>query len=475
MESLTELETLIEQAGLDLRNGKPVLVADSRERENEVDAIVAGQTVLTQWMAWMIRYSSGYICAPMPNTWADRLGLPVQWANNEDPKQTCYTVSCDAASGVTTGISAADRCHTLRVLADPQSEETDLIRPGHILPLRSRDGGLSQRDGHTEAAVELMQIAQLSPVAAIGELVLDDGTMMRYEQAVSFAKAHHLTLLTVAEIKDYLNQVGANQVETKTSSDSPGAKTESAQPNREKVEYLGSAILPTVHGEFRTFAFRDNHLKTEHLALVPNWYIWLKQQCAGESEKLSPLYQSLEFEQGYEPSVGSGYQPQNAPVVRVHSECLTGEALGSLRCDCGPQLDTALAEVMRQGGVVVYLRGQEGRGIGLGQKILAYNLQDQGQDTVEANISLGWPADLRDYNVAGEILSLLAEEEVRLLTNNPLKNELGKVTVSEIIPLEVGVNPHNLAYLQRKQAMGHRFIHDMNTYEPNREKLGEEE
>lgn len=404
---MSDLAKLFERVSTALRAGKPVLVADSKDRENEVDAIVSAQAVTPEWMGWMVRYTSGYICAPMPAERADLLGLPIQWPANQDQLRTCYTVSCDAAQGVTTGISAADRRTTLRALANPQATSEDLVRPGHILPLRARSGGVFTRAGHTEAAVDLMKLADLVPVAAIGEMVHDDGSMIRYRDCPEIAEKFDLELITVAELKDYLTE----------------EKPPVAPEEGTRVTQIASAKLPTKFGDFTVRAYQDSELGTVHMALI--------------AEKT----------------------PESTALVRVHSECLTGESFGSLRCDCGPQLQQAMRQVAAEGGAIIYLRGQEGRGIGLSEKIKAYALQDQGRDTAQANLDLGWPVDLREYGAAAAILRDLQLLNIRLLTNNPQKALLSQdgIQVEETVPLEVGIDPHNIEYLRTKQRLGHTF------------------
>ena len=410
---MSDLAKLFERVSTALRAGKPVLVADSKDRENEVDAIVSAQAVTPEWMGWMVRYTSGYICAPMPAERADLLGLPIQWPANQDQLRTCYTVSCDAAQGVTTGISAADRRTTLRALANPQATSEDLVRPGHILPLRARSGGVFTRAGHTEAAVDLMKLADLVPVAAIGEMVHDDGSMIRYRDYPEIAEKFELELITVAELKDYLTQ----------------EKTPIALEEATRVTQIASAKLPTKFGDFTVRAYQDSELGTVHMALI--------------AEKT----------------------PESTALVRIHSECLTGESFGSLRCDCGPQLQQAMRQVASEGGAIIYLRGQEGRGIGLSEKIKAYALQDQGRDTAQANLDLGWPVDLREYGAAAAILRDLQLLNIRLLTNNPQKALLGQdgIQVEETVPLEVGIDPHNIEYLRTKQRLGHTF-HNLDNF-----------
>ncbi|WP_449385201.1 GTP cyclohydrolase II [Cellulomonas soli] len=405
----------VEEALEALRAGRPVLVADSPERENEADVILAAQSATAQWVAWTIRHSSGYLCAPMPAARADALDLPLMVPQSEDPRRTAYTVTVDAATGVTTGISAADRTRTLHVLADPASGREDLIRPGHVLPLRAVPGGVLHRPGHTEAAVDLCRLAGLEPVAAIAELVNDDGTMTRLDDASALAQAEGLVLLTIADIVAWRTAHG--DVAPTEGSGAPGVS------DHPRVHATHTAYLPTRHGDFRIHGYRDLRTGAEHVALVSS---------AGLAER---------------------------PVVRVHSECLTGDAFGSARCDCGPQLDAALALAAAEGGAVVYLRGHEGRGIGLLAKVAAYALQDDGRDTVEANLDLGWPADRREYGAAAAILADLGVEGVTLLTNNPAKVvglRAHGIEVDEVRGLEVGRTPHNEAYLRTKATqMGH--------------------
>ena len=403
-----------------LRAGRPVLVADSPERENEADVILAAQSATPEWVAWTIRHSSGYLCAPMPAARADALELPLMVPSSQDPRRTAYTVTVDAAHGVTTGISAADRARTLRVLADPASGAEDLIRPGHVLPLRAVPGGVLHRAGHTEAAVDLCRLAGFEPVGAIAELVNDDGTMTRLPQAAALAASDGLVLLTIEDLIAWRREHDHGPV---APASADGAAADAATPDVPRVHRSGVAALPTKHGSFRVHGYRDLRTGSDHVALV------------------------------------SVHAIGDDPIVRVHSECLTGDAFGSLRCDCGPQLDAALERAADEGGVVVYLRGHEGRGIGLLAKIGAYALQDAGRDTVQANIDLGWPADRREYGAAAAILADLGVRRFRLLTNNPAKVEglrAHGLEVTAMVPLEVGRTPENRAYLRTKAVeMGH--------------------
>jgi len=402
----------VEEALEALRAGRPVLVADSPDRENEADVILAAQSATPEWVAWTIRHSSGYLCAPMPAARADALDLPLMVPHSQDPRRTAYTVTVDAATGVTTGISAADRARTLRVLADPASGRGDLIRPGHVLPLRAVPGGVLHRAGHTEAAVDLCRLAGLEPVGAIAELVDDAGTMTRLPQAAALARAEGLVLLTIEDLIAWRRAHGDDVV-----------ADPAAAPVARRVHATDTAWLPTRHGDFRLHGYRDLRTGDEHVALV----------------------------------AAGGLAPE--PLVRVHSECLTGDAFGSARCDCGPQLDEALRLAALEGGAVVYLRGHEGRGIGLLAKVAAYALQDAGRDTVEANLDLGWPADRREYGAAAAMLADLGARRVRLLTNNPAKAaglRAHGIDVAEVRRIEVGRTPHNEAYLTTKaRSMGH--------------------
>ncbi|MFC8177907.1 GTP cyclohydrolase II [Rhodococcus sp. NPDC057297] len=388
-----------------LRAGKPVLVTDDARRENEGDVVLAADRVTPEWTAWTIRNTSGLLCAPMSGARADALELPPMVADNQDPKKTAYTVTVDAAEGVTTGISAADRARTLQVLADPSSSATDLIRPGHVIPLRARPGGVLERPGHTEAAVDLCSLAGVPAVGVIAELVADDGTMMTFPDIERLGRRMQLPVLTIEQLINYRLAHGVTAV-----------------PAPRRVERVAETVLTTAHGDFRAIGYADKETGAEHIALV-------KGELAG------------------------------SPIARVHSECLTGESFSSQRCECGPQLDAALARVAREGGVVVYLRGHEGRGIGLLKKLAAYRLQDQGFDTMQANLELDELADGREYGGAAAILEDLDVADVRLLTNNPLKVDgLRKngIAVTAVIPLLVGAAPANVRYLETKRdRMGH--------------------
>lgn len=406
------VESPIQDALQALREGRPVLVLDDVDRENEGDVVLAAQTMTTEWLAWTIRHSSGYVCAPMPDAWADRLDLPLMVERNLDSLRTAYTVTVDAAAGVTTGISAADRATTLRTLADPDARPTDLIRPGHVVPLRARDGGVLTRAGHTEAAVDLCRLAGLSPVGAIGELVHDTGEMMRTPDVVALGARHDLPVITIAAL------VRHRQV-------------------HDRVSLAARTTVPTRHGLFSAYGYHDLVTGAEHVALV------------------SPR----------------GTDADATPLVRLHSECLTGDAFGSLRCDCGPQLEHALARVAAEGGAVVYVRGHEGRGVGLLAKLAAYHEQDAGADTVEAQELLGLPVDAREYAGAAAILHDLGLTRVRLITNNPRKVDAltdAGIEVAAIEPSHVPPNPANAAYLRTKRdRLGHTLPLDADSLDAN--------
>jgi 3,4-dihydroxy 2-butanone 4-phosphate synthase/GTP cyclohydrolase II len=394
----------IEQAFEALKSGLPVLVLDDEDRENEGDVILSAATLTNQWMAWTIRHTSGYICAPMPEGFADRLGLPPMVANNQDPRGTAYTVTVDAAEGVTTGISAADRAHTIRLLAQEDSTATDFNRPGHVVPLRARPGGVLVRGGHTEATVDLCRLAGLAPVGAIGELVQDDGSMMRLPAVLELGAEHSLPVITIEALIAW-------------------------RKRHDRVERLAETRLPTRHGVFRVVGYRDLLTGDDHLALV------------------SP----------------KGL-PGRAPLARLHSECLTGDVFGSQRCDCGPQLERSLERVAAEGGIVVYLRGHEGRGVGLISKLQAYALQDNGFDTVDAQTELGLPIDAREYAAGGAILADLGLSAVRLLTNNPMKVNAMRdygIEVAAVERLSIAPGVYNETYLRTKRdRMGHDLILD---------------
>ncbi|MDR7086770.1 3,4-dihydroxy 2-butanone 4-phosphate synthase/GTP cyclohydrolase II [Aeromicrobium panaciterrae] len=390
----------IERAISDIRDGKAIIVVDDESRENEGDIIFAASKATPELMAFLVRYSSGLICAPTTGEILDRLAIPLMTPHNREMMRTAYTISIDARDGITTGISAADRARTCRVLADSATEPFELNQPGHILPLRAKDGGVLERGGHTEAAVDFTRLAGLTPAGVIGEVLHDDGTLMRAPALREFADEHGLALVSIEDL-----QVFRRLHET-------------------QVKRLATTRLPTEFGEFTAYGFRDQIDGAEHIALVFG----------------DPGTQDV--------------------LTRIHSECLTGDVFGSRRCDCGPQLELSMTEVTAAGaGIVVYLRGHEGRGIGLLHKLQAYALQDSGRDTVDANLDLGFGEDERDYAAGAQILRDLGVTSVRLLTNNPDKTtalEAYGVKVTERLPLVVAPTEDSLRYLQTKaERMGH--------------------
>ncbi|MEV6344628.1 bifunctional 3,4-dihydroxy-2-butanone-4-phosphate synthase/GTP cyclohydrolase II [Actinoplanes sp. NPDC051851] len=394
----------IERAIAEIKAGRPVIVVDDEDRENEGDLIFASELATPELVAFMVRYTSGYICVAITEAEADRLHLPPMVATNEDNFKTAYTVTVDARVGGTTGISAADRARTIGLLGAASTEPGDLNRPGHIVPLRAKNGGVLRRPGHTEAAVDLAVLAGCSPSGTLCEMVNDDGTMQRRPDLERFAAEHDLVLITIADLVAYQRDRDGRQ-----------------------VERVVETSMPTEHGVFTAVGYRTEADQGEHVALV-----------YGE--------------------LGDGEDV----LVRVHSECLTGDVFGSKRCDCGPQLDAALERVAAAGrGVVLYMRGHEGRGIGLLHKLQAYQLQDRGFDTVDANLELGLPADARDYGTGAQILYDLGVRSMRLLTNNPAKRAglegYGlRVTGREALP--VRLHPENVHYLRTKRdRMGHLF------------------
>lgn len=390
-----------------IRRGELVIVVDDEDRENEGDLIVAAEKITEAQMAFMIRYTSGIICLPMEEERLDQLSLPQMVRINTDRRHTAFTQSIDARQGVSTGISAADRTRTVRVVLDPETKPDDLARPGHIFPLRADPGGVLKRAGHTEAAVDLARLAGLYPAGVLSEIMNDDGSVARLPELERFAKEHGLLIGTIADLIAH------------------------RRGQEEKlIERVVEAPITTDHGTFRAIGYRSRLDGREHLAVV-----------FGE--------------------IGDGQEV----LTRVHSECLTGDVFGSKRCDCGAQLDRALQLVAAEGrGVVLYIRGHEGRGIGLFSKLAAYNLQDLGRDTVEANEELGLPVDARDYGMGAQILYDLGVRSMRLLSNNPTKRaglEGYGLEITERVPLAIEPNDHNQRYLQTKQEkLGHRFSGD---------------
>jgi 3,4-dihydroxy 2-butanone 4-phosphate synthase/GTP cyclohydrolase II len=392
----------IEDAVAVIRDGGMVVVVDDADRENEGDLIMAAQKVTPAAMAFLVRHTSGVVCAAMTPERLAALQLPLMVADNAESQGTAFTVTVDYRIGTTTGISAADRAATVRALVDPRAEAGDFSRPGHIFPLRARSAGVLERRGHTEAAVDLARAAGLAPCGVLCEIVDDDGEMARLPSLRAFAERHGLPLISIADLVAYRR------------------RTETL------VRSVAEARLPTRHGLFTARVYHD-HRGTEHMALV-----------MGEVRGASDV------------------------LVRVHSECLTGDVFGSLRCDCGEQLDAALARVAGEGrGVIVYLRGHEGRGIGLTGKMHAYKLQDQGRDTVEANLDLGLPIDARAYDVGAQILTDLGVTTLRLMSNNPAKFvelEGYDLRIVGRVPLVIAPNQENLAYLRTKQTkLGHQL------------------
>ncbi len=395
----------VEDALADLKAGKLIIVLDDEDRENEGDIVCAAQTITADQVNFIVKEARGLICVPMTEERLSRLGLDPMVQNNTAPLETGFTVSVDAVRGTTTGISTHDRALTIRALANPDTRPEDLARPGHIFPLRAVTGGVLKRTGHTEAVVDLMNLAGLDPVGVLCEILDEDGTMARRPYLQKFAARHDLKVITIAALVQY--RFRKDRV----------------------VRRITTTRLPTQHGEFTLHLYRSHLEGRDHLALV-----------MGDLDDHEPV------------------------LLRVHSSCVTGDILGSLRCDCGNQMQEALARIGREGrGVFLYML-QEGRGIGLGNKILTYALQDQGLDTVEANLKLGFKADERDYGVGAQILTDLGIQRVKLLTNNPAKSkglESYGIEIVERVAIEVGRNPSNEHYLDTKKAkMGHLLEED---------------
>jgi 3,4-dihydroxy 2-butanone 4-phosphate synthase/GTP cyclohydrolase II len=391
----------IPEAIEEIREGRIVIVVDDADRENEGDLVMAAELVTPEAIAFIVRHSSGVVCVPMVGERLDELHIPLMVAANTDHQRTAFTVSVDARRGVTTGISSSDRATTIRTMIDPATKPEDLSRPGHVFPLRYRAGGVLERAGHTEAAVDLARLAGLYPAGVLCETVNDDGTMARLPDLVRFGQIHSLKVISIADLIQY----------------------------RRKKEVLVSrvaeAAIPTASGEWRSYAYESLVDGRTHVALVIG-------------------------------NLGDG----QGVLTRVHSECLTGDVFGSLRCDCGLQLERAMAQISDEGrGVILYIRGHEGRAIGLAHKLRAYRLQDQGRDTVEANLELGFPPDPRDYGIGAQILVDLGVRSMRLLTNNPAKRaglEGYGLSIVERIPIQTEPTTHNIGYLQTKrEKLGH--------------------
>jgi len=404
MSATTTAFSTIEEALDEIRAGRMVIVCDDEDRENEGDLVMAAQFVTPEAINFMAKEARGWICLALTSERCDELGLELMTQKNDTAHGTPFTVTIEAREGVTTGISAADRAHTIQVAVDPSKGADDIVKGGHVNPLRAKDGGVLERVGHTEASVDLARLAGLSPAGVICEIMNDDGTMARVPDLEAYAARHGLKMVTIADLVAYRRR------------------------HDKLVERVVATALPTEFGDFVAVGYRSLVDDKHHVALV-------KGEVEGRSDVL----------------------------VRVHSECLTGDVFHSLRCDCGEQLGSALAMIEEEGaGVLLYL-AQEGRGIGLLNKLRAYKLQEQGLDTVDANLQLGLPADLRDYGIGAQILADLGLTSIRILTNNPKKIrglEGYGLSVTEQVPIEHLPNPHNEAYLQaKKDRMGHMLHH----------------
>ena len=397
----------LDRAIKDIAGGRPVVVVDDADRENEGDIIIAASMATPELLAFMIRYTSGVICVPLPGAELDRLHLPLMTSQNTEHMRTAFTLSVDAREGVTTGISAADRATTIARLVDPATTAQALVRPGHVFPLRYAEGGVLRRPGHTEAAVDLARLAGLPEAGVLAEVVNDDGTMARLPELREFATTHDLTLISIEQLVEYRRRT------------------------ERQLSRQAQTRLPNTFGLWQAFGYRHEIDDTEYVALALG-------------------------------DVADGTDV----LTRLHSECLTGDVFGSLRCDCGAQLEAAMAAIAAEGrGVVLYLRGHEGRGVGLLSKLRAYELQDAGADTVDANLELGLPADAREYSAGAQMLADLGVRSVRLLTNNPAKvrglTDCG-VDITSRVSLETAVTPYNLRYLVTKRdKLGHQ-IDDLN-------------
>lgn len=391
----------IEDAIAAMARGEIIVVVDDEDRENEGDLIMTAEAATPENITFFVRHTSGVICAPLEGERLDELDIPLMVRDNTESHRTAFTYSVDYVHGTSTGISAADRSATIRSLIDPRTRANDLARPGHIFPLRASEGGVLKRAGHTEAAVDLARLAGRYPAGVLCEIVNDDGTMARIPELVEFCKEHDLLMISIAQLIKYRRQ------------------------NEKLVKRVAEARLPTPWGDFTCYVYESLLDGEQHVAMV-------KGAVQGESDVL----------------------------VRVHSECLTGDVFHSLRCDCGVQLDAAMAAIAEEGlGALVYLRGHEGRGIGIGHKIRAYGLQEQGRDTVDANVELGLPIDNREYGIGAQILNDLGITTMRVMTNNPAKYgglEGFGLAITERVAVESAPNPENIEYLRTKrERMGH--------------------
>lgn len=385
----------------DLKQGRQVIVIDDEDRENEGDLIMAGSLTKPSDINFMAKYGRGLICVPMEGPRLDELDLHPMAAKTPDAYGTGWAISCDAKSGVTTGISANDRARTINVLADPSTRAQDLVKPGHLFPLRANEGGVLVRAGHTEACIDLLKLARLYPAGVICEIMKDDGTMARTPDLLKFAKTHNLKICGIANLIEYRRR------------------------SEKLIKRIAQTVIPTAFGRFKVYVYESMLDKYHHLALV------------------------------------KGRPSKSGALVRVHSECLTGDVFGSKRCDCGEQLKLAMKKISKsQSGVILYMR-QEGRGIGLANKLKAYELQDRGMDTVEANRALGFKPDLRDYGIGAQILADIGLKKIKLLTNNPKKIvglEGYGLEILKRMPLEVSPSKTNMKYLRtKKEKLGHNI------------------
>lgn len=390
----------IDEALDDLRNGRMVVLVDDESRENEGDLVLSAEKVTPEMVNFMLKYARGIICLALTEENVERLSLPMMVKRNTGPYQAPFTVSIEAATGITTGVSAKDRAHTIQVAINEKSTPSDIMTPGHVFPLKARDGGVLTRPGHTEGGTDLMRLAGLKPAAVICEILNDDGSMARMHDLIPFAKQHNIKIISI-------NDLIRHRVK-----------------HENLIHEIAVADLPIREaGLFKVHTFESDIDKAHHLALVKGVI-----------------------------------HPGKPVLVRIHSECLTGDTFGSARCDCGLQLTSAISKIEKEGGILLYMR-QEGRGIGLGNKIRAYALQDKGMDTVEANHKLGFAADEREYGICAQILKLLGVDRVRIMTNNPNKlTEIAGYGIEVVSrePLEITPNPHNITYLRTKRdKLGH--------------------